>query len=236
MAKRKTTEQFIQEAEMGVKRANRKGSGKGAKGLTCFARRRPVCGVGINDYVGVIRVDGKHIESYHIWKGLLRRLFNPTTHITHPRYADVLLDPDWIYFSRFKEWWDANSPYRQNGWQLDKDLLSRHYGYSEKIYSPQTCCFLPREINAVLVVQKKRLATDVPIGVQHEKSGNFNARMHTPSGNKIRIGTYHSSEDAFQAYKKAKESYVKTLAEKYKEYLDPRAYEALMAYEVRIDD
>ena len=43
-------------------------------------------------------------------------------------------------------------------------------------------------------------------------------------------------EEGFQIYKKARESYVQFLAEKYKDRLDPRAYKVLKEYEVNIDD
>ena len=43
-------------------------------------------------------------------------------------------------------------------------------------------------------------------------------------------------EDAFSAYKKAKEAYIKEVATKWKDKIDPRAYEALMNYQVEITD
>ena len=43
-------------------------------------------------------------------------------------------------------------------------------------------------------------------------------------------------EEAFLAYKKDKEAYIKDVANKWKDKIDPRAYEALMNYEVEITD
>ena len=42
--------------------------------------------------------------------------------------------------------------------------------------------------------------------------------------------------EAFNAYKQAKEAFVKEQANKWKDEIDLRAYEALMSYEVNIDD
>ena len=41
---------------------------------------------------------------------------------------------------------------------------------------------------------------------------------------------------AFYAYKTVKEAYTKEVAEKWKDQIDPRAYEALMKYKVDIND
>ena len=50
------------------------------------------------------------------------------------------------------------------------------------------------------------------------------------------MGSFNTEVEAFNAYKEAKEAYLKELADKYKDLLDPRAYEALMNYTVDIDD
>lgn len=48
---------------------------------------------------------------------------------------------------------------------------------------------------------------------------------------------YHTSVDsAFSAYKVFKESVIKEAANKWKDQIDVRAYEALMSYEVEITD
>ena len=49
-------------------------------------------------------------------------------------------------------------------------------------------------------------------------------------------GSYSNPTDAFYAYKQAKEGFAKELAEKWKAQIDPRAYNALMNYQVEITD
>ena len=63
--------------------------------------------------------------------------------------------------------------------------------------------------------------------------------MTTVSKNKGKqefLGYFNTEIEAFNAYKKAKESFVKEQAEKWKGKIDERAYDALMNYEVEIDD
>ena len=50
------------------------------------------------------------------------------------------------------------------------------------------------------------------------------------------LGCFKTELEAFNAYKTAKESFVKEQAEKWKDKIDERAYKALMDYEVSIDD
>ena len=50
------------------------------------------------------------------------------------------------------------------------------------------------------------------------------------------LGVFETPKQAFQVYKQAKEDYIKEVAEEYKGKIDNRLYEALMNYEVEIDD
>ena len=50
------------------------------------------------------------------------------------------------------------------------------------------------------------------------------------------LGYFKTELEAFNAYKQAKESFVKEQANKFKSQIDPRAYEALMKYTVEITD
>lgn len=50
------------------------------------------------------------------------------------------------------------------------------------------------------------------------------------------LGRYHTVEEAFYAYKKAKELHIREVAEKYKGDISPRVYDALINYTVEITD
>lgn len=50
------------------------------------------------------------------------------------------------------------------------------------------------------------------------------------------LGCFNTEIEAFNAYKKAKEAFVKEQANKWKDKIDTRAYEALMNYTVDITD
>ena len=54
--------------------------------------------------------------------------------------------------------------------------------------------------------------------------------------NSEHLGLFNTELEAFKAYKTAKESFIKEQAEKWKSQIDPRAYEALMNYQVEIND
>ena len=55
-------------------------------------------------------------------------------------------------------------------------------------------------------------------------------------GKREYLGYFNTELEAFNAYKQAKESFIKEQANKWKSQIDGRAYEALMNYEVGIDD
>ena len=118
------------------------------------------------------------------------------------------------------------------GWHLDKDLLVK----GNKIYSEDTCVFLPVEINSVLTKTDK-LRGDYPIGVHWCNAKKvFVAQINRNKGQQEWLGKFDNPNDAFLAYKKAKESYLKELANKWMGKIDDRAHNALMNYEVEITD
>lgn len=150
-------------------------------------------------------------------------------------YREVIVCEEWKDFQVFAEWFEeaTKSIYYKQGWELDKDILSPK---DIKIYSPQTCCFIPSEINRSIQTSKNKRG-EFPIGVCKQSNG-ISVRYECVDERFI-VNKYLSKdrvEEAFLMYKVAKEGYVKTLAEKYAQNLDPRVYEYLMNYEVNIDD
>ena len=55
-------------------------------------------------------------------------------------------------------------------------------------------------------------------------------------GKNYSLGSFKTELEAFNAYKQAKENYLKELANKWKDKIDERAYNALMNYQVEITD
>lgn len=55
-------------------------------------------------------------------------------------------------------------------------------------------------------------------------------------GKREYLGFFKTELEAFNTYKKAKESFIKEQSNKWKSQIDERAYLALINYEVHIDD
>ena len=50
------------------------------------------------------------------------------------------------------------------------------------------------------------------------------------------IGLFTTELEAFQVYKQAKQTYIKDVANKWKDQIDPKVYEALISWEISFDD
>ena len=75
------------------------------------------------------------------------------------------------------------------------------------------------------------------IGVYwHNTNKAFIARVNKNKGKSEHLGYFNTELEAFKAYKQAKESFVKEQANKWKSQIDPRAYNALINYQVDITD
>ena len=192
---------------------------------------RSVYGVGyhgVGDYDWV-----SHKVAYQTWVDVLKRVY--VENKSRTSYLNVSVCDEWHNFQNFAEWFynqEFHVAKDENGkrYDLDKDILVK----GSKTYSPETCCFVPSEINC-LFIRNKRFRGNLPIGVT--KSGKcFVARLSKGFGNRVYLGSFKTETEAFLAYKQAKELYLKELAEKWKGKIDDRAYEALMNYEVDIDD
>lgn len=176
--------------------------------------------------------DGSKIrKEYGLWSSMLERCYSPKSHKSRETYIGCTVSENFKSYTYFYEWCNRQVGFSENNFELDKDLLS---GVS-KYYSEGTCVFLPQEINVALIKQTKKRG-DFPVGVTyHKNTGNFVAQLSTSNGRK-HVGAFNNVIDAFAAYKKAKETYLVELAEKWKDAIDLRAYEALMNCEVDIDD
>lgn len=173
-----------------------------------------------------------HSDAWICWLSMLNRCYNPNVHIVMPTYKECSVCPEWHYLSKFKEWFEDPANGYREGYQLDKDLFVK----GNKVYSPDTCCFIPNEIN-VQIRRIQRKSNDLPIGVSFHRERMYRASVRKYSKN-IHLGVYNTPEEAFNAYKEAKESYLKEIAYDYytRGEITKRVYDALMRYEVEITD
>ena len=192
---------------------------------------RSVYGVG---YHGIGEYGwASHKVAYQTWVSVLERVYVEKKGRTS--YLNVSVCEEWHNFQNFAEWFyeqDFSETKDENGkrYDLDKDILVK----GNKIYSPDTCCFVPNEINC-LFIRNRRFRGDLPIGVTKNRK-RFAARLSKGFDNRVFLGSFKTETEAFLSYKNAKEMYLKELAEKWIGKIDDKVYEALMNYEVDIDD
>ena len=171
-------------------------------------------------------VNGKRSKVYYAWNNVLERCYSKKLHLRKPTYIGTVICESWECFQKFAQWYENNYI---EGFQLDKDILQK----GNKIYSPETCCFVPREINN-LFTNRSLKRGDFPIGVT-KFSNRYRANL-TIDGTSLYLGTFDTPEEAFQAYKIAKESHIKEVADKWKPFIKPRVYNTMYNYKVEITD
>lgn len=198
----------------------------------CREETKLICGIGISDYI-----DGethRNNKIWEIWCHMIQRCYAEYIHRTKVTYKNVKVCEEWHRYSTFRKWYLENYI---DGCDMDKDLLQ--HGIKNKIYSPETVVFLPREINCVLITNKRRRGK-FPIGVcKHDNT--YYAYMNIGHGEERKgklIGSSTTAYGAFLLYKKEKEAYIKQLADEYfkKGMITEKTRMALYNYQVLEED
>ena len=160
--------------------------------------------------------------------GLWVRSYNPSTNIQHTTRAGSLWSginmrckvggscqarrPTYVGttngfkdFQEFAEWCQHQYGYvnkESNGkfWQLDKDLKIQ----GNKVYSPETCIFVPNRINSLLTsCDSSRGST--PLGVcWHKGNMKFNSKCRDKINGRRDLGCFDSELEAHQAWQRYK--------------------------------
>lgn len=169
--------------------------------------------------------------SYTVWNGMIGRCYLNTRMKDKIYRSHCSVCNEWLTYSNFYNWFHKPENNYIQGLDLDKDILVKN----NKIYSPDTCCFVPREINIAFMNGKSKRG-NYPIGV-YFKNNKYAACVNKYQ-KRIFLGYFDTPEQAFFAYKIAKEQYIKELAEKYFEEgkITTKVYDAIMKYEVEITD
>ena len=191
-----------------------------------------VYGIGVLGTKYPSTINGVKTKEYMLWQSMLKRCYSDVYKKKRPTYKGCKCSENFLHYEHFYEWCQSQVGFGNDGWQLDKDLLIK----GNKVYSENTCVFIPTEINSVLI---KCTASrgEYLIGVcWHNTNKAFMAQVGKSKGKQEHLGYFSTELEAFNVYKVAKEAFIKEQANKWKSQIDDRAYNALMNYEVNIDD
>jgi hypothetical protein len=182
-------------------------------------------------YIGVGNHQPKdNLKCYRTWDNIIYRGYSEDYKLKYNTYEECTVCEEWHNFQNFADWFDKN--YYEIGkerMEIDKDLLIKN----NKIYSPNTCVFVPRRINSLLIKNNKARGKYL-VGVDfHNKK--FRARCMTLNGS-IYLGHFNTEIEAFEKYKKFKEMYIKQVADEYKNVIPKKLYIALYNYKVEMED
>ena len=195
-----------------------------------------VCGVGVLGTKYPSSEYGVQTKEYGIWNSMLTRCYNNSFKKQRPTYEGCEVSENFKSYEYFYEWCHKQIGFGVDGngnpFQLDKDLLIK----GNKVYNESACVFIPSEINSLLINCTASRGKHL-IGVYWSETANaFVARVSRNKGCSEHLGLFNTELEAFNAYKQAKESFVKEQANKWKDRIDDRAYNALMSYRVEITD
>ena len=184
-----------------------------------------IFGVGDNDVSFKVRINNKTIKEYSLWYDMMKRCYSSSFHQNKPTYKDCKVCEDWLKFSNFYNYCQENKQWLDLGYQLDKDLLIKN----NKIYSPETCVFIPYELNMLLQSQHSK-KSNLPVGVKLNGNG-FLARFSW-KGKYVHLGTYPTKEEAEKIYLKAKEEFIQNISKQYQGVISEITHEALKSYKM----
>ena len=180
--------------------------------------------------------NGKTTDEYNIWYNMLKRCYDPKCHKEYPTYKGCRVEDYLLNFQNMGEWIKENY-YEIPGEKmcLDKDILCK----GNKVYSRETCIFVPERINTLFVKRDNNRGKN-PIGMYQLSSGNYQVQCNNEYGKYVYLGTYLTKEEGFQAYKEYKEKVIKEVIDSYEGKIPEPYYSklryAMYDYKVEIDD
>lgn len=170
------------------------------------------------------KINGIKSKEYNTWINMFKRI-TETNKEKNKVYENVKICEEWYYYPNFYEWIINQENYHlwkdDNKWAIDKDILSDP---NNKIYSPDTCCLVPRFVNDAIRMFHKE--DGMPNGVCRNGSG-YSVR-HVLSGKSY----FSKLEDALKAYYEYKEDKIKNAAERAynNNLITEKCYKGLLNY------
>lgn len=127
---------------------------------------------------------------------MLSRCYSARYQERQPTYKGCTVCEEWLIFSKFREWM-TNQDYKDK--QLDKDFIIE----GNKIYSPETCVFITRELNSFLTLRSAERG-EYPLGVYWNKNSESFIAQVVIKGKRKSLGCFNSPIAAHQSWQTAK--------------------------------
>lgn len=99
---------------------------------------------GVGNYTA--RINNKKTEQYIKWFSMFVRCYDEGYQERQPTYIGCSVSDEFMDFQNFAQWYDRAIYDCEYPLELDKDLMIE----GNKVYSPMSCCFIPKEINNAL--------------------------------------------------------------------------------------
>ena len=184
---------------------------------------KPLYGIGVNDadYITRPKVNGKvvYCPYFQVWKGIFTRCYNQKFLAKQPTYMGCSVDERWHSFMAFRYWM------KQQEWDelhLDKDIIVP----GNKIYSPETCVFVTKDVNSLLNANTK-IRGKWPQGVAwHKASMKFIANLSVRK-KRVHLGLFEDPSEAHSVYLQAKAAHIREIAMEQK---DTRVRDGLLLH------
>lgn len=162
----------------------------------------------------------KDAIAYLCWTHMFKRIYeaNNKLNTNLDFYKHVSICKEWYNFQNFAQWY-YDQLYRLNPkylYTIDKDILQ--WNQLDKVYSPETCVMIPRELNSGLSTYKNMVSKHgLPIGVVRDARLYYvNIRSKdTTAKFEFNHHGYKTPEEAFEEYKRAKITYIREKADYY---------------------
>jgi hypothetical protein len=179
-----------------------------------IAKRKLIFSMGTNDadYIVMPLIRGKQVTCpfYARWKNMFNRCYSKKYHEKYPTYIDCAVCEEWLSFTSFKHWMEQQD---WEGKDLDKDIINP----GNKIYDPENCRFITKELNHLLNDHAAKRG-EYPQGVSYDReSKKYKAGVNI-KGTSKNLGRYTTPELASAAYIDAKS---KTILQAASEQSDP---------------
>jgi hypothetical protein len=158
-----------------------------------------------------------------LWYGIKNRCYGGR----HKSYTGCSMSENFLDFQFFARWCNNQIGWNEDGWHLDKDFLVE----GNKVYSEDTCLFVPRVINNIFSDTPEN-SSGLTGAVWISHSNKYQARC-SEFGKQYSYGLYPTAEEAHNVWVEKKNEYVQKVSEMYKGRVRDEVYHRLVNFKAK---